>query len=355
MSLEDVLIRRRIFTQRFAGSQAAKAEKTLLGIMDRARARLLEEPTELQSGRLATLINDISILNAKGFDDLNVNSIADIVAFAEDELAFVVKATGQHVNVSLNTPAFGQVEQAITSAGMDAPIGPEKISMRDAFDTFSSKKASEIQQVISDGFLDGRTTDQIARDLASLSDRQRSQVKTLVRTSTNHAANQVHKAFSEANSDVLLGDEWVATLDSNTTLICGGRDGMIFPIGEGPFPPAHFNCRSLRISKVKDEFAVDDTGTKRPEVGADGPGQVTGQTKFDGWLRRQPADFQDEYFSRFTNGKQKAALFRRGKLGIQQFRDEDGVNFTLDQLRAREPLAFGKANLQPAMGASNES
>lgn len=350
MSLEDVLIRRQIFARRFAGSQATKAEKTLLGIIARARARLLQEPTELQSARLALLINDISILTAEGFNDLNVKSVADIVAFAEDELSFELRATGQHVSVSLTTPSLAQVEQAVTNAGMDAPIGPQKISMQDAFDTFSAKKSKEVQQVISDGILNGRTTDQIARDVANLSDRQRAQVKTLVRTATNHASAQAHKAFSEANTDVIVGDEWVATLDGNTTLICGGRDGMIFPVGEGPFPPAHFNCRSVRVPKIKDEFAIDDTGTKRPEVGADGPGQVTGQTKFDGWLRRQPADFQDEYFSRFTDGAEKAALFRRGKLGIQQFRDEDGVDFTLDQLRTREPLAFGKANLQSASG-----
>ncbi len=344
MSLEDVLIRRRIFSQRFAGSLATEAEKTLLAILARARARILDEPTAIQSARLATLINDISILTANGFNDLNKKTVADIVDFAQDELSFVSRATGQHTTVSLTTPSFAQIEQAVTRAGMDALIGPQKISMQDAFDTFSSKKSTEIQQVISDGILDGRTTEQIATDVANLSDRQRSQIKSLVRTATSHASAQAHKGFSEENADILEGDEWVATLDGNTTLICAGRDGVIYPVGEGPFPPAHFNERSIRVPKIKKEFAIDDTGTKRPEIGADGPGQVTGQTKFDGWLRRQPADFQDEYFARFPDGVEKAALFRQGKLEIQNFRDEDGVNFTLDELRKREPLAFAKAD-----------
>ena len=105
------------------------------------------------------------------------------------------------------------------------------------------------------------------------------------------------------------------------------------------------NCRSLRVPVIKDEFGLDDDVAKRPEVGAEGPGQVTGKTKFDGWLRRQPADFQDEYFSQFPDGKEKAALFRRGGLSIQQFRDETGRDFTLEQLRALEPVAFQKANV----------
>ena len=62
-------------------------------------------------------------------------------------------------------------------------------------------------------------------------------------------------------------------------------------------------------------------------------------------MRSQPAKFQDEYFSQFTDGKQKAALFRRGDLKIEQFRNETGVNYTLEQLKALEPLAFEKANI----------
>ena len=107
------------------------------------------------------------------------------------------------------------------------------------------------------------------------------------------------------------------------------------------------NCRSIRVPVLKDEFDLQDDTARRPEVGDEGPGTTTASTKFDGWLRRQPASFQDEYFSRFPDGKEKAALFRRGGLDIQQFRDETGKDFTLDQLRALQPLAFEKANIKP--------
>ena len=62
-------------------------------------------------------------------------------------------------------------------------------------------------------------------------------------------------------------------------------------------------------------------------------------------MRDQPADFQDEYFSQFPDGLAKAALYRRGKLPIQRFRDETGRNYTLAQLKALEPIAFNKANI----------
>lgn len=347
MSIEDSLVRRQIFVQRFAGSQGLAAQKLLLDILERAQARMLREPTEFQTGRIARLIDDISIIANRGFADLSAQLLDEIAEFAADEALFYQTAVQTGVSVQLAVPAIGQIEQALLNTGMDAPIGPNTITMQEALDQFSEKKAAEIQRAISDGILDGDTTAQVARRIGALSDRQRAQVDALTRTMINHASSQAHKVFNVENSAVLKGEEWVATLDIGTTLICGGRDGRLYPVGRGPYPPAHWNCRSIRVPVVKDEFALGTQGAKRPEVGADGPGQVTGQTKFDGWLRRQPADFQDEYFSQFPDGAEKAALFRRGGLGIQQFRDETGRDFTLDQLRALEPLAFDKANLNP--------
>ena len=91
------------------------------------------------------------------------------------------------------------------------------------------------------------------------------------------------------------------------------------------------NCRSVRVPVFKPEFNIG----RKPKQKKD----------FDGWLRGQSAEFQDEYFSQFPDGLEKAALFRRGKLPIQAFRDETGRDFTLEQLRSLEPLAFDKANL----------
>ena len=94
------------------------------------------------------------------------------------------------------------------------------------------------------------------------------------------------------------------------------------------------NCRSQRVPILKDEFAINPKSDS-----------VVGGRTFDDWLRGQDAGFQDEYFSQFPDGKDKAALFRRGGLDIQQFRNETGVEYSLDQLRGLEPLAFKKANI----------
>jgi SPP1 gp7 family putative phage head morphogenesis protein len=346
MSLEDSLIRRLIFIQRFAGAEAKKAEDTLLRISGTVQARLLREPTEFQEGRLKRLRDDINNLLGVGFRELNEQQIESILAFSENEAEFAQKAMQLETGVILSTPAIAQIEQAVFNTGMDAPIGPNQITIREALAQFAGKKSREINTVINDGILLGDTTPQIAKDVGSFVEgKPKAQVNALTRTLINHASNQAHKAVSVQNSDILKGDEWVATLDSSTTLICGGRDGRIYPIGKGPFPPAHWSCRSIRVPVIKDEFDLNDDTATRASKGEEGGKQVSAKTTFDGWLRKQPAGFQDEYFSQFPDGAEKAALFRRGGLEIQQFRDEAGRDFTLDQLKALEPLAFEKANI----------
>jgi SPP1 gp7 family putative phage head morphogenesis protein len=346
MTIEDVLTRRQVFNQSFAGGEAKKAEQMLSRIYKKIQARLLRDPSEFEMQRLTLLRNDINRILDLDFQDMNKLIVDDSLEFAQDEGTFMYRALSAETSVILALPAIEQIKQAVLQAGMDLPVGNSTLTINEALDQFAKKKGLEIRQVINDGILTGQTNIQIADQIKDFGDNlHKGQINALVRTSINNASSQARRIVTNNNADILQGDEWVATLDSRTTLICGGRDGRIFPIDSGPYPPAHWNCRSLRVPKVKDEFALDDGLGKRPQVGADGPEQVTDKRTFNSFMKAQPADFQDEYFSQFPDGLEKAALFRRGGLTIDRFRNELGKNYTLEQLRALEPLAFTKANI----------
>jgi len=150
----------------------------------------------------------------------------------------------------------------------------------------------------------------------------------------------------EENEDVLEGYEWVATLDSKTSLVCSSRDGTVYPFTDDPIrspkPPAHFSCRSTIVPKVKPEF--DLTGGRvgvRPAIGADGVEVVRGSTDYQSWLTRQPKAFQVEVL-----GKDRAELFRKGNLKLTNFVDRAGDTISLSRLRELEPLAFQQAGVE---------
>ena len=342
MSVEDTLTRRQVFIQRFAEGRANEAEAALVRIYAKAQARLLRDPDAITASRLTSLTDDITKILSTEFIDLKDGVRQNVLDFAEDQAEFTTKALQAESTVILNAVSLDILEQAVFSRGMDAHLGPNTITLDDAFDQFATNKRRELITAINDGVLLGQSTSEINKQVAEVAqNRPRHQVKTLVRTAINHTAAMSAKAVVEENQAFFENEEWVATLDTRTTLICAGRDGNVYKAGRGPYPPAHWNCRSLRVPVLKDEFAIPQGKTDRPsEVDT-----VTGQTKFDGWLRNQPADFQSEYFSQFPDGLDKAALFRRGDLPIQSFRMETGKNYTLDELRNLEPLAFKKANI----------
>ena len=85
------------------------------------------------------------------------------------------------------------------------------------------------------------------------------QVMAIVRTSVNQVQNAASQAVYKANRDITAKYQYVATLDSRTSLICASLDGKIFDYNAGPLPPQHFNCRSTTVP-VLDDAELDPIG-----------------------------------------------------------------------------------------------
>lgn len=223
------------------------------------------------------------------------------------------------------------------------------------------------------GMVNGETAEQIARRVIGSSslDYKDGQLTKAVRdteavylTVLNGIGNEVRSKLYAANKDIVKEETFVATLDARTTLVCASNDGKTFPVGEGPIPPLHFRCRSLRVvvfnaENLSTRAAVPTTeklllnefakANNLGSVGSRGDlprgfkskynefarerlrqliGQVPATTNFEGWLRNQSKAFQDEYL-----GKQKAEMFRQGTVSLSQFVTRDGYELTIEQLK----------------------
>ena len=196
-----------------------------------------------------------------------------------------------------------------------------------------------IKQNIMQGYVEGQTTDQIVRNIRDISEGQtRRAAETAVRTALAHTSNIARNESYRRNKSVIKAIEWVATLDNRTTAICRARDGKTYPFNKGPRPPAHAGCRSTTIPVLK---SLRQLGIKADEVPvkstrASMNGQVSSELNYDGWLRKQPREFQDDVL-----GVQKARLFRKG-LTMERFVDKEGREFTLKELEQREKEIWAK-------------
>ena len=187
--------------------------------------------------------------------------------------------------------------------------------------------ADSARRVIQTGLQQGWTETQIVQALrgtpaqpGALTGPAR-MVESLVRTAASSASSQ-----TRAESFKAIGvAKWrfVATLDEKTSRICASLDGKTYPVGEGPMPPRHPNCRSSATP-----FFGEPVGNR---ASVDGP--VPADTTFPQWLEDQPKSVQNQVL-----GRTRAEAWRAGKLSFDQMVGRDLQPLTIAELRRLDRL-----------------
>jgi SPP1 gp7 family putative phage head morphogenesis protein len=166
------------------------------------------------------------------------------------------------------------------------------------------------------------------------------QLKTLTRTAITETSNFISNTTYKLNDDVVQGYQYVATLDSRTSLICGRLDGKVYSLSNknAPQPPQHFNCRSTTIPVIKSANQLLNTNNnrlqKRKIAGlsdsrrASINGQVPDKTTYPEWLSSQP----NQVKLAVLGNQKRVTLFNSGKVKFSQFSNKDGKLISLKQL-----------------------
>ena len=198
---------------------------------------------------------------------------------------------------------------------------------------FDDSVINLISNQIRDASALGYTNKELAKRIQDLAPSLGRQTATVARTATNHVSTQTRTLSMQENDDVIDGYEWVATLDSRTSLVCAARDGVIYKdFDKDPKPPAHFNCRSTITMVVNPEYDLARFGSEipegtRPNKGPAGSRNLPASIRFGDWLHSQPRPFQEKIL-----GKTRAELFRKGEFTLDKFVDSQGNVLTLREL-----------------------
>lgn len=319
--------------QRFAGSQIKAARPILRQLARDLRERIqAAEATEFQLGRMAALERDIRALVAVASD--GIQQALDLEDFAVEEAQFAQRLLGASVSVDLAEGLDLDAVRAITTRRQMQLVSGKTVknlTIPQMWDEFSEGAGREAMNAVQSGLLEGKTQQQMARAVAQLvQTRTRRQAETVVRTATNGIGGAARDHVYRDNADLLEGERFLATLDSRTTLTCASYDQTVHPLGQGPRPPLHYGCRSLRVPVIREEYRIATQGER---ASMDGP--VSSQLTFGGFLRNQSAEWQDDYL-----GPARAKLFRKGTIKIEQFTDSLGRPLTLQELRQRYDLTM---------------
>jgi len=246
--------------------------------------------------------------------------------------------------------AFNSVNLPLLRASLSSRPFQGRL-LRDWYARVGDSAMSQVREQLNIGLNLGEPPEKLVRRLmgpasggkfagnAPLAGQVRRNVRTLVRTSTNHIAQVAREATYEANADIVKAVRYVATLDARTTDICMSLDGKEFPVGQGPRPPSHHQCRSttVPITKSWKELGIN---LRDPRLGRRAMRDV--QTGLSGlsptplnygqWLAQQPAAVQNQIL-----GPARADLFRSGRIKFDQF-FQDGRRLTLRELQSLEGI-----------------
>ena len=329
------LTRHQIMIQRLGSGNYKKLEPILERMAKDVNQRILNNPTDFQLVRLQSLLSEINQIMDEAGAAYDEELFTLLDEFAEYEAEFTQKIVAPLIRVPTILPPIEQITAALTVTPASLVSGKrvQNLTIKQMVRQFTQGKQREVDSLIRAGFIEGRTSQQIAREIQSLLGiKAPRQAATLVRTATNHAGSVARKEFYRANRDVIGKEEWVSTLDGRTTLLCMGRDGNEYDIDDGPWPPAHYGCRSLRVPVVKPEFSIfgNDKGKRASK---DGP--VSANLTYSGFLKTQSKAFQEDVL-----GVERAKLFRSGKVTLSRFTDDMGRTLTLDELRQREGITI---------------
>lgn len=388
--LRDALIRHQTYLLRFSGALRNKIwdilDATEEDVGDRVRSRLaastgLNVPVELR--RLESLVASISLIRDRAWSEVD-----DVL---KEEIVNLSLAESVSINDTVKITMPVQITTAMPTTRLLKSIALERPFQGSILGEWTENmRAADLRNLsnaVQLGMVAGEDMATVARRVVGTNllggadgatELTRKQVAALVRTAVMHVSNASRSAYFHENSDIITEEQFVATLDSRTTPVCRANDGKLFPLGEGPVPPLHFNCRSLRIAAIDgtllgdrpakpfvekelvSEYAKDnDLGdiTSRSDLphGFKGDydtwargrvreliGPVPATTTYQTWLEKQSVTFQND-----TLGVTKGKLFRDGELKLDKFVNRNGDELTLHELALTEKAAFRAAGLNP--------
>ena len=344
--LRDLAIARQIDLSAFSEAEIERLLVILSGADNDIIARLsrVRDPGNITAARLVTLRRSLRRAIDRAHSAVQTDltsSLGALAANARDEEAEALGRGLISVDIEAVTPRIAATMAAIRATPMDGVL------MADWFRRIRRNDFERTWATVLRGVTVGQTTDEMIRAVVGsrplfprdgVREVSRRGLTALVRTSITHASTVAREEVWEANKNLLKGVQWVSTLDGRTTPICQSLDGKIFPVGEGPRPPIHMQCRSVMAAILKGWRALGLSGLDE-STRASLNGQVPASLNYGEWLGGRSTAFQNQVL-----GPARAKAFRSG-VSLDRFVNDRGRRLTLAELHQRLPSQFAEVGM----------
>lgn len=241
-----------IYVNRLASQEVNKLNEFWGGYLRLLQNALGGYDSAMTKRQFNKLIKDVDGVITANMEEWQHQLTLDLDEFAEYETDFQARMIGAVTDQDIAVPAPSQV----IAAAIANPIqtGAGAIQFEQWLTNVSTQQRQRIEGEIKLGYANGVPTNQMVQNIVGtrankftdgIAEVDRRSAVTLVRTSTNHYANEARKQVYKENKRVVIGHRWVSTLDKRTSSICRDRDGDEYIYADDGvvyYPPAHPNC-----------------------------------------------------------------------------------------------------------------
>ena len=350
-ALVAVVVGHQVDLIRFSNSMAASVNPHLTNISKYVREVLYQWDkleTKKDMNEAVRLITEMMQAELGAFTE---EFESDLNALIKEEVAFQydVAKSAIGAGTAVSRPTIKATTQFITSIPM--VLNGNAITVDQYIGDYTPSQIDKVKQKIIAGWTDGLTTREIAQSITGtksvkgvIQASQRSAYMMAKDVSTHTSAQTKSKVFQD-NSDLIVGEKIVVTLDSKTSPICqdlgsqdgGGKEYYYAEDGRNfPRPPFHPNCRSTTVPILAPEYReIAEEGRTRPAVVDSKAIQVPADTNWMDLAKQHPS------LAEQSLGKSRAAVL--DEMSAKEFTDAAynrlGQQITLDQLAASNKKA----------------
>ena len=345
--LIDLAVRRQVLLERVKAGQIKDFQKAFGEIQGIVRSAFIQFDGKQLTQANKRQLNSFLLLLRKDVTEAFNKHLSLYTVQLDKTAGLYAAAEAFDISKSVvGTPAL-KVPKGVYAKARSRPMSHSGELLDDFIGGFAGKSAGRIQNLLRQGYVQGRRNDQMIDSVIGtkahkfrdgILDIEKSHAESMIRTATQHVASSARTDVWEANN--VEKYQWISTLDQSTTQICRSLDGQEFPVGKGPLPPIHIRCRSTHIAVLSDKYKFLSEGrTRSAEFGP-----VDAKENYYDWLKEQKGSVQVEAL-----GRDRAKLFKDGGLTSEEFRklgyDKNFKPLTLEQMRDLEPEAFKAAGV----------
>ncbi|MCX7509424.1 hypothetical protein OSS46_28835 [Delftia tsuruhatensis] len=231
-------IRHMVALQRYDNGVVAR----IIALLNRSDQRLMAELAARLEGldagsfsmqRLESLLTSVWSLNSEAYAQLGRALTEELKQFVPYEVSYQEQMLKTHLPVGVHVAAVSA--EQVYAAALSRPF--QGVLLQGVWSDLDASKLKRVRQAIAQGFVEGKTTDQITRELRGtrakgyidgLLQKDRRDIEAVVRTALAHTAGVAQDNVMEANADLIKASMWSSTLDLRTSPQCRIRDRLLY-------------------------------------------------------------------------------------------------------------------------------